>query len=274
MQADAPGLLLKKEHRAGGYGHHRSGDESPLTGNTHPGSSPNGLTSIPPAPGTTSISSLGTASPTGGLFNTPPPTPPELCPSQDFSDLKLLVEAALQRAAEQEHQKRLLQEKQQQQQQQQEQQQKLASLAALGTPPSSSESPSAIKRAQQHQPEPCIVRAAKTEQVQVPIQMPMVVPTPSRDSASLQLEKTTVLPVSVPVFGGGGAQSPLSSSLQVGGAAAMLAGSAACQSSPWSLVRSDIRKSGNAVSAAAPTPSGTAGSVWGHALHTVSEKVN
>ncbi|XP_041745245.1 homeobox protein TGIF1-like [Coregonus clupeaformis] len=50
------------------------------------------------------------ASPTGGLFNTPPPTPPELCPSQDFSDLRLLVDAALQRAAEHESQKRLLQE--------------------------------------------------------------------------------------------------------------------------------------------------------------------
>uniref|UniRef100_A0A671Q0K1 Homeobox protein TGIF2-like n=1 Tax=Sinocyclocheilus anshuiensis TaxID=1608454 RepID=A0A671Q0K1_9TELE len=44
-------------------------------------------------------------SPTGVLFNTPPPTPPELCP-QDFSDLKLLMDAALQRAAEQEITKR------------------------------------------------------------------------------------------------------------------------------------------------------------------------
>nr|XP_046240283.1 flocculation protein FLO11-like [Scatophagus argus] len=47
------------------------------------------------------------ASPTSGLFNTPPPTPPELFPTQDFSDLKLLVDAALQRAAEQENMKRL-----------------------------------------------------------------------------------------------------------------------------------------------------------------------
>ncbi|XP_056294254.1 calphotin isoform X2 [Pseudoliparis swirei] len=41
-----------------------------------------------------------------GLFNTPPPTPPELLPAQDFSDLRLLVDAALQRAAEQENLKR------------------------------------------------------------------------------------------------------------------------------------------------------------------------
>ncbi|XP_051568556.1 homeobox protein TGIF2-like isoform X2 [Myxocyprinus asiaticus] len=60
----------------------------------------NHLTTIPPA--STSIPALGAVSPTGVLFNTPPPTPPELCP-QDFSDLKLLVDAALQRAAEQEY---------------------------------------------------------------------------------------------------------------------------------------------------------------------------
>ncbi|XP_057700857.1 mucin-5AC [Corythoichthys intestinalis] len=46
--------------------------------------------------------SAAVTSPTGGLFNTPPPTPPELIPTQDFSDLRLLVDAALQRAAEQE----------------------------------------------------------------------------------------------------------------------------------------------------------------------------
>ncbi|KAL0190194.1 hypothetical protein M9458_012892, partial [Cirrhinus mrigala] len=57
------------------------------------------LTTIPFA--STSVPTLGAVSPTGVLFNTPPPTPPELCP-QDFSDLKLLVDAALQRAAEQE----------------------------------------------------------------------------------------------------------------------------------------------------------------------------
>ncbi|XP_029907057.1 flocculation protein FLO11 [Myripristis murdjan] len=55
-----------------------------------------------------SITTMATAaSPTSGLFNTPPPTPPELFPTQDFSDLRLLVDAALQRAAEQENLKRL-----------------------------------------------------------------------------------------------------------------------------------------------------------------------
>ncbi|XP_075994085.1 uncharacterized protein tgif2 [Genypterus blacodes] len=46
-----------------------------------------------------SLSSSGP--PTNGL-NTPPPTPPDLYPSQDFSDLRLLVDTALQRAAEEE----------------------------------------------------------------------------------------------------------------------------------------------------------------------------
>ncbi|XP_051562344.1 homeobox protein AKR-like [Myxocyprinus asiaticus] len=58
------------------------------------------LTTIPPV--STSVPTLGAVSPTEVLFNTPPPTPPELCP-QDFSDLKLLVDVALQRAAEQEN---------------------------------------------------------------------------------------------------------------------------------------------------------------------------
>ncbi|XP_056094295.1 homeobox protein TGIF2 [Rhinichthys klamathensis goyatoka] len=58
------------------------------------------LTTIPFA--STSVPTLGAVSPSGVLFNTPPPTPPELC-AQDFSDLKLLVDAALQRAAEQEN---------------------------------------------------------------------------------------------------------------------------------------------------------------------------
>ncbi|KAM8797980.1 homeobox protein TGIF2 [Eudromia elegans] len=45
------------------------------------------------------------ASPTSGLFNTPPPTPPELF-GDDFSSFQLLVEVALQRAAELESQQR------------------------------------------------------------------------------------------------------------------------------------------------------------------------
>ncbi|XP_034022923.1 flocculation protein FLO11-like [Thalassophryne amazonica] len=44
---------------------------------------------------------------TSGFFNTPPPTPPELVHVQDFSDLQLLVDAALQRAAEQENLKKI-----------------------------------------------------------------------------------------------------------------------------------------------------------------------
>lgn len=65
----------------------------------------NGPPSITTIPGSSSSSSsLGTMSPTVVLFNTPPPTPPEPCP-HDFSDLKLLVDAALQRAAEQENQR-------------------------------------------------------------------------------------------------------------------------------------------------------------------------
>ncbi|XP_017334645.1 homeobox protein TGIF2 [Ictalurus punctatus] len=63
---------------------------------------PSNLTTIPGS--SSSSSNLGTMSPTVVLFNTPPPTPPELCP-HDFSDLKLLVDAALQRAAEQENQR-------------------------------------------------------------------------------------------------------------------------------------------------------------------------
>ncbi|KAK2888773.1 hypothetical protein Q8A67_014148 [Cirrhinus molitorella] len=69
------------------------------------------LTTIPFT--STSVPTLGAVSPTGVLFNTPPPTPPELCP-QDFSDLKLLVDAALQRAAEQEVSQRKEQTAQQQ----------------------------------------------------------------------------------------------------------------------------------------------------------------
>ncbi|NXC24432.1 TGIF2 protein, partial [Campylorhamphus procurvoides] len=60
-----------------------------------------------PASGTGSTLTLlaraEAASPTPGLFNTPPPTPPELF-GDDFSSFQLLVEVALQKAAELERQ--------------------------------------------------------------------------------------------------------------------------------------------------------------------------
>ncbi|XP_062401577.1 homeobox protein TGIF2 [Sardina pilchardus] len=239
MQVDAQGLLKKEPH----FGH-RCDEQSPIT-TTHSSSNPSAVTSIPPlsATTTTSITTLGTASPTGGLFNTPPPTPPELCPSQDFSDLKLLVEAALQRAAEQEHQKRQQQEKQ------------MVVLPASATP---SPEP-AIKS------EPCIVRAIKTEP-----QSPPAAPTPNRDS-SIQLSslEKSVIPVSVPVFG---SHSPLPSALQGGGATVMAGSPAGCQVGTWSVVRSDVRQAATSATVTA-SPSATP-AVWSHSLHTVSEKVN
>lgn len=242
MQVDTQGLL-KKEARSG----HRGDEQSPITAaTTHSSSNPSAVTSIPP-PAATSISSLGTASPTGGLFNTPPPTPPELCPSQDFSDLKLLVEAALQRAAELEHQKR------------QEKQTMLTALPASATP---SPEP-AIKCAQL---EPCIVRTIKQEQ-----QLPPAALAPNKDS-NIQLSplEKPVLPVSVPVFS---PQSPLPQALQQGGGATVMAGSPiGCQAGTWSVVRSDVRQAASAASVTA-SPSATP-AVWGHSLHTVSEKVN
>ncbi|XP_061865267.1 homeobox protein TGIF2 isoform X2 [Colius striatus] len=60
----------------------------------------------PRAPGST-VALLARAeagSPTSGLFNTPPPTPPELF-GDDFSSFQLLVEVALQKAAELESQR-------------------------------------------------------------------------------------------------------------------------------------------------------------------------
>ncbi|GCB72203.1 homeobox protein TGIF1 isoform X3 [Scyliorhinus torazame] len=46
------------------------------------------------------------ATPQSGLFNTPPPTPPDL--NQDFSGFQLLVDVALKRAAEMESQSKLM----------------------------------------------------------------------------------------------------------------------------------------------------------------------
>uniref|UniRef100_A0AAY5EIE5 Homeobox domain-containing protein n=1 Tax=Electrophorus electricus TaxID=8005 RepID=A0AAY5EIE5_ELEEL len=55
----------------------------------------------------TTVTAAGGASLQSGLFNTPPPTPPDL--TQDFSGFQLLVDVALKRAAEMELQtKRLL----------------------------------------------------------------------------------------------------------------------------------------------------------------------
>uniref|UniRef100_UPI003AAF55AD homeobox protein TGIF1 isoform X2 n=1 Tax=Centroberyx gerrardi TaxID=166262 RepID=UPI003AAF55AD len=63
-----------------------------------------------PVPTTTTIPSStsmeGNLSPRSGLFNTPPPTPPDL--TQDFSGFQLLVDVALKRAAEMELQAKQL----------------------------------------------------------------------------------------------------------------------------------------------------------------------
>ncbi|XP_074477784.1 homeobox protein TGIF1 [Sebastes fasciatus] len=55
---------------------------------------------------TTILSMEGNLSPRSGLFNTPPPTPPDL--TQDFSGFQLLVDVALKRAAEMELQAKQL----------------------------------------------------------------------------------------------------------------------------------------------------------------------
>ncbi|XP_066558702.1 homeobox protein TGIF2 [Amia ocellicauda] len=68
-----------------------------------PGERAVSLSEANPSSTSTILSRVDSVSPTGGLFNTPPPTPPDLC-LQDFSDLRLLVDAALQRAAELENQ--------------------------------------------------------------------------------------------------------------------------------------------------------------------------
>ncbi|XP_029469119.1 homeobox protein TGIF2 isoform X2 [Rhinatrema bivittatum] len=59
---------------------------------------------IPPGSTTSLLARTDASSPTTGLFNTPPPTPPELF-GQDFSSFQLLVEVALQKAAELESQR-------------------------------------------------------------------------------------------------------------------------------------------------------------------------
>ncbi|NXU48694.1 TGIF2 protein, partial [Turnix velox] len=62
---------------------------------------------VPPGAAGSTVALLAraeAASPTSGLFNTPPPTPPELF-GDDFSSFQLLVEVALQKAAELESQR-------------------------------------------------------------------------------------------------------------------------------------------------------------------------
>ncbi|CAL1597097.1 unnamed protein product [Knipowitschia caucasica] len=64
---------------------------------------------VPIPAATTIVSSTsmeGNLSPRSGLFNTPPPTPPDL--TQDFSGFQLLVDVALKRAAEMELQAKQL----------------------------------------------------------------------------------------------------------------------------------------------------------------------
>ncbi|NXS78843.1 TGIF2 protein, partial [Erpornis zantholeuca] len=75
-----------------------------------PGASSVPLAPLPEAPHTpgqltlTLLARAEAGSPTPGLFNTPPPTPPELF-GDDFSSFQLLVEVALQKAAELERQR-------------------------------------------------------------------------------------------------------------------------------------------------------------------------
>lgn len=181
-------------------------------------------------------SSLGTTSPTGVLFNTPPPTPPELCP-HDFSDLKLLVDAALQRAAEQESQR----------QKEQQQPQLVTATPAL----SGSE-------AQNRDVEP--ERSSKS-----------LVPVPSNQSDSaLSLEEKAVLPVSVPVLKASAVAPPAGGSIvnlplvpqRVPGAVSFQTNGV------WSVVHGPVRP-------ASPTPSSVT-HTWNsqHTLRAVRETVN
>lgn len=59
---------------------------------------------VTPASTLTLLTRAEAGSPMGGLFNTPPPTPPEQT-KDDFSSFQLLVEVAVQRAVEMELQK-------------------------------------------------------------------------------------------------------------------------------------------------------------------------
>ncbi|XP_066520133.1 homeobox protein TGIF2 [Hoplias malabaricus] len=215
MQIDAQGLLKK---------------ESSSSGSSKPS-----ITTIP-AFSSSSLSPVGTVSPTGVLFNTPPPTPPELCP-HDFSDLKLLVDAALQRAAEQESQRQKEQEQ-----------------------PVSATMPPAVEETE-----------AKEKDLEPESSSRNLVPVSECHSDSvLSLEDKAVLPVSVPVLNASGVVPP------AGGSGVNLAlvpqrVTSAVSFQPngvWSMVHGPVR-------AASPTTSSVS-HTWSsqHTIHAVRETVN
>ncbi|XP_072540705.1 homeobox protein TGIF2 isoform X2 [Salminus brasiliensis] len=211
MQMDTQGLL-KRESLAG---------------------SPNpSLTTIPAS--SSGSSSLGTMSPTGVLFNTPPPTPPELCP-HDFSDLKLLVDAALQRAAEHESQR----QKEQQTQ----------SSATASPILSGAEGPN-------RDPE-------RNRRSLIPVSS-------NQSDSAMSLEKKAVLPVSVPVLNASTVAPPAGGSIvnlplvpqRVPGAVSFQTNGV------WSVVHGPVRP-------ASPTPSSVSHTWSSqHTLHAVRETVN
>ncbi|KAL7891545.1 hypothetical protein AOLI_G00010210 [Acnodon oligacanthus] len=214
MQMDTQGLL-KKEVLAG---------------------SPNpGITTIPPS--SSSSSRLGTMSPNGVLFNTPPPTPPELCP-HDFSDLKLLVDAALQRAAEQESQR----QKEQQQQ------------------PPSATAPPAVLGAESLSKDLERERSSRS----------LVSVSSSQLDSALSLEGKGVLPVSVPVLNASALAPPSGGpSVSLALVPQRVTSAVSFQpSSVWSVVHGPVRP-------ASPSPSSVT-HTWSsqHALHSVRETVN
>ncbi|XP_030634055.1 homeobox protein TGIF2 [Chanos chanos] len=220
MQMDAKGLLRKEGQAAARLDHQ---------------------TSIPPP--ATCIPSLGTVSPTGGLFNTPPPTPPELCP-HDFSDLKLLVDAALQRAAEQESQKR-----------QQRRDEGTPATVSSGTAQKPSEDPGPERNSSVTSTSP-----SNTS----------LIPAGAAGSPPSPAEKP-VLPVSVPVPEAHGQQDPVVADSGVtGNSGSLTVGAENCSPSTglWSVVHSEVRQTSPAQSPVTP--------VWAppHTRHTVRETVN
>ncbi|XP_071384981.1 homeobox protein TGIF2 [Centroberyx affinis] len=144
------------------------------------------------------ITSTATAaSPTGGLFNTPPPTPPELFPTQDFSDLRLLVDAALQRAAEQESLKRL-----QESQSRPAEAVKAEMVAAEYSANSSDMGPTPPPEDNQQVMDPSRAQSLMEKAMVVPVSAATSGPAPPSSAAS-------VVPVPAPVLVSAPRQSPL-----------------------------------------------------------------